>query len=97
MLEVLKAAKKALEAVFFKMVMMIIIIELISPSYMTVAYLIIKNKTTTKKDEKMQLWLPSGSRDRQISLEKRSGCRYVYIQWILPFRGYDDLYSFLQK
>lgn len=49
MLEVLKAAKKALEAVFFKVVMMIIIIELISPSYMTVAYLIIKNETTKKK------------------------------------------------
>lgn len=48
MLEVLKAAKKALEAIFFKVVM-IIIIELISPSYMTVAYLIIKNETTKKK------------------------------------------------
>lgn len=43
MLEVLKAAKKALEAIFFKVVM-IIIIELISPLYMIVAYLIINKK-----------------------------------------------------
>lgn len=47
MLEVLKAAKKALEAIFFKVVM-IIIIELISPLYMIVAYLIINKKKKKK-------------------------------------------------
>lgn len=45
--EVLKAAKKALEAVFVK-VMIMIIIELISPSYMIVAYLIKKKKKKEK-------------------------------------------------